>query len=172
MATLTLSTGPVLAEETPPLPTRWQDMTPSIRRPHRHSTCRIAMSLPFVDTLEIPLIRKYLFYFLFSPIYRKITLLCSCSHLPLLLIYSSSHLHRRVAFGLSFMAIATVSHWFSLFYKIVTWTLSSKTHTHTHESSWHLRECMVYGNMNPNFKTKFDSYFNVFPLYKNDISDN
>lgn len=43
---------------------------PSIRRPHRHSTCRDSTrcdSLPFVDTLEIPLIRKYLFYFSHLP---------------------------------------------------------------------------------------------------------
>lgn len=98
-------------------------------------------SLPFVDTLEIPLIRKYLFYF---PIYRKITLL-----LLLLLLFSS------LLLLLSLVLFYGNCHCFPLastsvvlfVLQIVTWTLSSPvredilvveegrdtvyTHTHT-----------------------------------------
>lgn len=102
--------------------------TPSIRRPHRHSTCRDSTrcdSLPFVDTLEIPLIRKYLFYF---PIYRKITLLLLLL-LPLLL-FSSLLSMLLLLLLLSLVLFYGNCHCFTsvvLFVlPIVTWTLSSR----------------------------------------------
>lgn len=102
--------------------------TPSIRRPHRHSTCRDSTrcdSLPFVDTLEIPLIRKYLFYF---PIYRKITLLLLLL-LPLLL-FSSLSMLLLLLLLLSLVLFYGNCHCFTsvvLFVlPIVTWTLSSR----------------------------------------------
>lgn len=135
--------------------------TPSIRRPHRHSTCRDSTrcdSLPFVDTLEIPLIRKYLFYF---PIYRKITLLLLLL-LPLLLFSSLSMLLLSLVLFYGNCHCFTSVVLFVL--PIVTWTLSSRvrgdiveeggdtSYTHTHIQA---QRCIYLALEKPHWNKKF-----------------
>lgn len=143
---------------------------PSIRRPHRHSTCRDSTrcdSLPFVDTLEIPLIRKYLFYF---PIYRKITLL-----LLLLLLFSS------LLLLLSLVLFYGNCHCFPLasasvvlfVLQIVTWTLSLRrrgdiveegrdTHTLSHTCIYLPLE-KPHRNTNSHLNPNINTNFKFFP---------
>lgn len=150
--------------------------TPSIRRPHRHSTCRDSTrcdSLPFVDTLEIPLIRKYLFYF---PIYRKITLLLLL--LPLLLF--SSLLSMLLLLLLwSLVLFYGNCHCFTsvvLFVlPIVTWTLSSRvrgdiveeggdtsyTHTYIHRCVYLALE-KLYRKKKSSFISEYKYEFKFF----------